>query len=77
MKYLVWYGMVCCIGVTQLYYHAKFRTPHLKIDCVMACEIFGIWYDLVFYGMVWHGIVWYDVLVLPSSTTMQNFGHLT
>ena len=43
---------------------------------LLLFEIFGIWYDLVFYGIVWHGIVWYGVLVLPSSTTMQNFGLL-
>jgi hypothetical protein len=30
-------------------------------------------FDLVFCSMVWHGIVWYHMLVLPSSTSMQNF----
>ena len=59
------YVMVWSVGIMQIYYYAKFRSPSLKMNELCLFERFGIWYDLIFwYFMVWYGMVWYYVGIM-------------
>jgi len=65
---MVWHGMMC-------WYYLAVLPCKISDSSLENWLCFGRLKYLVF-GMIWYFMVWYDVLVLPSSTTMQNFGHL-
>ena len=49
---LVWFGLVWCMDIVYMKFHAKFRALGLK-----TAELWPIYGNLVWFGMVWFGLV--------------------